>query len=377
MRANGSLLLPFATLCGIAVLANAAARAHFAESPTANLFGDEFVKTFDIRAGGLVMENNNPGKPPAKIEGWENLLLFQNGRQIRGRLISLGQDEIVWSRPDFSEPLHLRRAEAHRVYLTPDAPNGLASFTPNAAGYNAGYRIASRRGAPRGAVVPATIKLAGNDWLHGDVTSPDGQNFVLNFGTKKQSSITTPRSQVEWLYFDWNPALGGEFDGSVLSAEDWLASAPSASLSADGSLVLSMENEWLGRVLPQAPLFEVSLEISADSERDSHLWLQPFAPMPNSFGTGAVSVGFDPKQLSLERFTNTMERKTFPVPDLGGQARERPRSLPCFLRQQYPSDHRLSEWQKHRGLDAGKNSGQCHPAGASELFHANGPSRLP
>jgi hypothetical protein len=317
MRANGSLLLPFATLCGIAAFGSITARAQFVESPTANLFGDDFVKTFDIRAGGIVIENNNRGQKPAKTEGWENLLLFKDGSQLRGRLISAGKDEIVWNRPDFSEPLHLRRTDAHRVYLTPDAPNGLAFFTQNAIRFNIGNRNVGRRGA-RDAVVPATLKLTGNDWLRGDVTSPDGQNFVLRLANKG-SSITAPRSQVEWLLFDWNTAQGGGFDGSILNAEDWLASAPSASLSADGSLVISMENEWLGRLLPQPPLFEVSLEISADSERDSHLWLQPSAPMPNTFSPGAVNVGFDPKQLSLQRFTNTMEQKTFPVPKTGRQ----------------------------------------------------------
>jgi hypothetical protein len=186
MRANGSLLLPFATLCGIAAFGSITARAQFVESPTANLFGDDFVKTFDIRAGGIVIENNNRGQKPAKTEGWENLLLFKDGSQLRGRLISAGKDEIVWNRPDFSEPLHLQRTDAHRVYLTPDAPNGLAFFTQNAIRFNIGNRNVGRRGA-RDAVVPATLKLTGNDWLRGDVTSPDGQNFVLRLANKGSS----------------------------------------------------------------------------------------------------------------------------------------------------------------------------------------------
>jgi len=315
MRAQGSPLLRFAILCALGAISGAAALGQFLQPPDTNLFGNDFVKTIDIRAGGVVLENNPRGKKSAPIEGYENLLLFRDGRQLRGRLMSVGRDEIIWSRPDFNESLHFPRMDARRVFLTPDAPNGLG--IPNGNRFIPGGRRAGVAGA-RSTVVPATIKLSGNDWLRGGVTSPDGQTFVLSLENSR-STVTAPRSRVEWLLFDWNTARGGGFDGSVLDAEDWLASAPSATLSDDGNLVIAGENEWFGQFLPQPALFEISMEISADSERDLHLWLQPSAPMPNSFTTGAVDVGFGPKQLSLQRFTTAMEQKKFPVPDPDGQ----------------------------------------------------------
>jgi hypothetical protein len=316
MPAKGILLLRFAMFCGSGFIAGHAAHGQFLEPPDTNLFGSDFVKTFDIRAGGIVMQNDNRAKKPAKIEGYEGLLLFRDGRQLRGRMVSIGQDEIIWKRPDFSEPLHFQRTDVRRAFLSPGNGNGVGSIMPNAIRFVSGPR-SGRRGV-RSAIAPATIKLSGNDWLRGDVISPDGQSFVLRLDNKG-SSIAAPRSQVEWLYFDWNTAQGGGFDGNILNAEDWLASAPSASLANDGTLVISGENEWFGRILPQAPRFEISMEIPADSEQGTHLWLQPFAPTPNTFTVGAVDMAFGPKRLALQRFTNAMEQKNFPVSNAGMQ----------------------------------------------------------
>ena len=316
MRAKGSLLLRFAALCAVGAITGGAAHAQFLESPETNLFGSDFVKTFDVRAGGMVIENDRRGIKPAKLEGYEALLLFRDGRQLRGRLISVGKDEIIWKRPDLGEPLHLRPSDVHRVYLAPDSANGFGSFMPNAIRFVPGGRIAGRRGAGSGAA-QTTVKLKSNDWLRGSVTSPDGQSFALRLDNNG-SSITMPRSQVEWLSFDSNTMYGGGFDGSLADAEDWLASAPSATISDDGSLVISGPNEWFGRFLPQPALFEISMEIPADSENGSHLWLQPAAPMPNTFSVGAVDIGLDAKQLTLQRFANPMEKKTAPIAGAGG-----------------------------------------------------------
>jgi hypothetical protein len=315
MPAKGPLHLRFAMLCGIGALTIFATHGQFLEPPDTNLFGSEFVKTFDMRGGRMVRANDRTSKKNSQLEGYEHLLLFRDGRQLRGRILSAGKDEILWKRPDFSEPLHLPRTGVHRVYLTPDAPNGMASFAPNTVRFMPGASRAGRRNT-RSGIVPATIKLGGNDWLRGAVTSPDGQSLTLLLDGKGPS-MTMPRSQIEWLFFDWNLTRGGGFDGSIPSAEDWLASAPSASLADDGTLMIAGQNEWFGRLLPQPPLFEISMEITADSEQGTHLWLQPSGPMPNAFSTGAVDVGFDPKQLSLQRFTNVMENKTFPISESG------------------------------------------------------------
>jgi hypothetical protein len=47
MPAKGSLLLRFAVLCGIGASMSISAHGQFPESPDTNLFGSDFVKTFD------------------------------------------------------------------------------------------------------------------------------------------------------------------------------------------------------------------------------------------------------------------------------------------------------------------------------------------
>ena len=132
MRAKGFSVLRFAAIGMCVAIASIGAHGQFLQSPDTNFFGDEFVKTIDVRPA-LPQPIPGPALIPAldpipsrapKTEGYEHLLIFRDGRQLRGRLQSVGPDEIIWSHPDFSEPLRLRRADAQCVYLKPGNLNG-------------------------------------------------------------------------------------------------------------------------------------------------------------------------------------------------------------------------------------------------------------
>ena len=346
MRAKGFSILRLAAFGGCIAFASLGARGQFLQPPETNFFGDEFVKTVDVRAvppGNPAIPGLAPAPAPApipglepiprpapKTEGYEHLLIFRDGRQLRGRLQSVGHEEIIWSHPDFSEPLRLRRSDAQCVYLKPGNLNGeqeevVETLAPPELAPNPNAAASAPARADHGTApyrpVPATVMLGGDDWLRGFVTSPDGQTFTVRLLNDKGTSIATPRSHMDWLFFDWNEARGGGFDGSIQNAQDWLAAAPSAVLLDDGTLMISNSEEWFGRLLPQPPLFEVSMEIPAGAERESHLWLQPPPPTPDAPTFGAVDLEWSEKQLSLRRrslLTNEVAQQNFPISEASG-----------------------------------------------------------
>jgi hypothetical protein len=43
------------------------------------------------------------------------LLVFHDGRQLSGQIVSLSGDAIVWRRPDANEPMRFSRDEVRRL----------------------------------------------------------------------------------------------------------------------------------------------------------------------------------------------------------------------------------------------------------------------
>ena len=309
--------------CGVAValVSVAVARAQLAVPVDADLFGDAMVREVVDAAA----ENATP-PPEHPAPGLAHLLLFHDGTQLRGELLALTADELSWRRPDVSEPLRFARAEVRGVFLTP-LRSKPGSFVAGTTG--AGAPVTRDANLAR---IPATVKLPGGDWLHGDLSSRDGRAFSLKL--EGAGTVTFSREQMKWLYFDIAPAPAFAFAGSALSIYAWAPRSIAAKFSvADGTLsVTSADDAYIGRSLPDnAPQrFEVAIELPEfKAVSNTRLWLQPFGPRIDSKSTATVQFQFGRRELARLTFVNGTDRKSTPTPP-DGAAKTGPVSYRVF-----------------------------------------------
>lgn len=246
------------------------------------------------------------GKAKPTIESSSQKLIFQDGGQIGGELVEITKDEIVWRRPDASEPLRFPRGDVRRIATEPAMqestngfPGGFMIFNPPQENSKTPPKPAS-----------ATLKLPGGDWLFGDVASADGQSFdlMLEDGAK----VTVGRPQIEWVQFGITPAPALGFSGSALDMEGWLPATGTMELA--GHTLIARDTTWIGHVISPPKHFEVDFEVPADAEEGTRLWLQPFGPQPNCYGTGTTEIRFGKKEISAMLFIDKFERQNSPLP---------------------------------------------------------------
>jgi hypothetical protein len=294
-----------------AILLCDSARGQLTVPAGTNLFGDEFVcklpKTPNPLGDSAPDTRTAAPEPRPRSAGYGQVLLFQNHRQLRGELVSLDKGEIVWSRPDASEPLRFQRAAVRRILLN---PAGGATPSPIHAATDG-----SGNAAPP---IRATVQLPGADWLFGDLTSHDGQNFDLRIGA--QANFALRRAEIGWLYFDTVPAPTGGFAGSVLDLETWTGPAASGRLRVEDGALITESGRWLGKRLGRTtagpPRFAIDFTIPGELEENSVLWLQPGMPQGDLVLGGTVQLGFGPDMLShsiLDK--NVFDDGHAPLPD--------------------------------------------------------------
>ena len=337
--------------------------------PDADLFGDAIVRKLDIDGGAVRFDGGEDenGKPKARVTGFEQTLIFHDGRQLRGGLVEVTKGEVVWRRPDVNEALRFARREVRRVVLAPSVEAGdsgnrrfneanmelYAQVMLHQLSHGTGEMIAEavaqcvtidlgravripnivqvmvlkmnetmkemrmgNPGPPESAgpkiVAAATVKLPGGDWLFGETTSADGETFALKLADG--TPLTIPRGPVEWLHFDERPAPAFGFAGGALDLESWAVRTPGTRMEvADGTLTL--RDGWmLGRQIAPQKRFEVAFEVPAESEEGLRLWIQPFGPQPNSYGTGTVELAFGKKEITRNIYIRKFNRKATPLP---------------------------------------------------------------
>jgi hypothetical protein len=272
-----------------------------------DLFGDAIVKPIPLRNAGRVVAPAfkappTPADESRKVEGYGQLLLFQDGRQLRGTLVELTADEVIWKRPDADAHFHFPRKAVRRVELN---ESGDAESLINDPKFNRPFA-----GKP---AVPATVKLPGSDWLFGDLRSENGHDFSLTFANG--STVQFAKANVEWIYFGQQsvPAFG--FQGQALDLEGWIVSNPSEGIEIAGNSFKLPSNSWIGRNLSAPPRFQVEFLVPDSAANDPiRLWIQPYGPSPNSYSTGTIEFSFGPKELGYLIFTNLFERKSQPYP---------------------------------------------------------------
>ena len=355
--------------CLVLAAASLPLRAQLGLPAETNLFGDEIVRKIDIGGRFAGGEDEGGRKPRAKVPGFDHALIFHDGRQLRGELVELTKSEVVWRRPDASEPLRFARDGVLRMVLAPgvesdnsagrrmvmanmevyvcamvrDVAGGLGGIIGEAVAQsvtvdiaraarvpqivqtmtlqmaatmkemNMGGRVEAAEDAEKKAEsATATLKLPGGDWLFGGVTSADGETFALKLADGTVLAI--PRGPVEWLRFGAQPAPAFGFAGGALDLESWpVRTAGTRMEVADGTLTL--RGGWLlGRALTPPKRFEVAFEVPEESEAGLRLWIQPFGPQPNSYGTGTVELVFGKKEISHCIYIRKFERKKTPLP---------------------------------------------------------------
>ncbi len=292
----------------------AAAHAQLAVPADVNLFGDEIVKKVEVQNNGFVFRRVITvvgEKKPARVAGLTHLLLFQDGRQLRGELHALTKDEVLWKRPDAGKLLRIGRGEVRRIFLTPPDSEQSGPFFPTI-----NNRIATpQSGAVNSRPTPATVKLPGCDWLHGDVISADGRTF--EFTLKSGGKLNIPREQIEWLYFDDKPAPAVSFPASPLAMDEWLSRTGKAKIEiADGTLVVQDPPLLARKLAAQLPArFEIAIEVPEDAEEGTRLVLQPNDARTNYYTRGTVDLRFGSTELARCIYSHGSERKKTPVPD--------------------------------------------------------------
>lgn len=266
-----------------------------------NFFGEDLAKKVTNEGRGRFFNPTEQAKKE-KADGFQHTLVFQNGRQFRGELVEVTKDEIVWKRPDARAALRFPRGEIRRVTLTEEAaPTNSFSIV--------NQRRTGTKEDPKAASRPATIKLPGGDWLFGNALSADGQTFGLDLGAN--ANLTVGRECIEWLHFGQNPAPAFGFAGNALSMDGWLPS--SADMTTEGGVLKVESAPWIGRSISPPERFEVAFEVPAESEETLRLWLQPFGPQVNCYGTGTVELRFGRKELSRLIYFDKFERKSTPL----------------------------------------------------------------
>ncbi len=364
---HSSLVIHHGLRLCCALLLIAPLRAQLGLPPEADLFGDEIVRRVDPDGGNLRDEEEDKKEKP-KTAGFEHALVFQDGRQLRGKLVELTKNEVVWQRPDALELLRFPRDEVRRVTLVAGTESnqsrgrnvapavveryvrmmvlqvfhglgemigeavaqvvtsdlGRAVRIPNIVQLTSRRMVetikqvegaesgASEAPEPKPDVATATLKLPGGDWLFGEVTSADGETFALKLADG--TALAIPRAPLEWLHFGTRPAPAFGFAGSGLDLESWPVRTPGTRMEIAGGTLTLRDGGLLGRTLSPPKRFEVAFEVPEDSEDGLRLWIQPIGPQTNCYTTGTIQLLFGKKELSSCIYIQKFEHKKSPVP---------------------------------------------------------------
>jgi len=282
-------------------------RAELPVRPDADLFGDGMVQSVKLDQppnGGMIIDGRQDSPTVGRSGEYRHVILFQDGRQLRGKVVAITESEVILSHPAATTPLHLLRSEVRKILLNGD---------PGADAAKAAAAVSALdENAFNGMPVRGTVKLAGADWLYGDISSRDGHSFEVRVGPR--TVLTIPRTQIEWLQFDHQPAPAFGFFGNALDLDGWSGPRHSAPWAVADDGVLDVDSgKWVSRGLSTPARFEVDLELPLDSEKGTRLWLQPFA-LTNSYTTGTVQFEFSRSALNRMLFRNGFEERRSLLP---------------------------------------------------------------
>ncbi|HEY2342732.1 MAG TPA: hypothetical protein VGH90_06870, partial [Chthoniobacteraceae bacterium] len=263
-----------------------------------NLFGDEIAHDLRRIAAGQAATNEN-----SRAAGSEQVLVFQNRRQLRGRIVALDKEGVIWSRPDASEPLRFPLATLRRIVLGP-RPKAFER-----------QDIADNAPPPP---IRATVQLPGADWLFGDLVSNGAESFNLKIS--EQTTFAIPRTQIESIYFDRWPAPQTVLAGDLGVLAGWSGPALNGSGKVDpGGFVV--ERGPLGCAVREPSKFEIEFTVPNGGERGLRVSLQPTEIEVGAFTSGTVELTFDQDAISSRIFAGGFHERKEALSEAGKDGR--------------------------------------------------------
>lgn len=263
-----------------------------------NLFGDDMVVRVHPEDQAARLRMFFPDSVPSGDPAYGQVLLFQDGRQFRGRLVSMRDGEIFWKRPDAPEVLRFSQRGVRSIVLS--------SQTGDKDAVGPAYRDDS-------AWMPVfpTVKLGGADWLFGDSIQTDGPNVRLYL--EAGVAILIPRNQIEWIAYGSRPAPAYGYYGNPIDLTGWNGLSESAAPLVDADGTMTMSDGWLSRAIATPARFQISFQAPATSS-GQELWLQPFQNGPNSFSKGTAKISFEAANIGHVLYVNKYDEKKTPIP---------------------------------------------------------------
>jgi hypothetical protein len=245
----------------------------------------DFVNGQIVLTGAAQKSGGQAAQPDA---AGDQILELIDGSQLHGTLVSLGKSEMVWKRNDTTEPLLFNPAEVRRLILA--APLG-----------------------PKQAKSNATLKLAADAWLTGDLTAFAGGKFHLNLAGA--GGIEIDRKQVEWLYLS-GVAPPDSYEGPT--GPMGLAGWDTGGFGTDGpwdyadGALLARANGPIARrfeFLPDKVDIEFTASDGGKSIRGLTLWIQPGEPS-RGYSKGSLYLRFQATNFSAN-FHDGQNMKNF------------------------------------------------------------------
>ncbi len=235
--------------------------------------------------------NGEPKSPT--VPGMEQLIIFQDGRQMRGKLVEIAGNEVVWSRPDISQPLRFGRKDVRRISLRGLTPMDDSSIQI--------FATPSKTDTEPEPTSDGTVQFGGTDWLHGEISSTDGQSFGIQL--PKSAKFSVPRDKIGWINFGKTPVVGFGLDMS--NVESWSISGEGVEDAKDGRLLFK-KNYYVAKTMTPPKRFEVSFELPVGKADEivAYLWFQPYQPRPNSYSNGTQAFGFGQKEIRRKFIDN-------------------------------------------------------------------------
>ena len=261
----------------ISLLAFTAAQA-LAQSPVPpgiNLFDDSLVKKVEQHAqpSGADALAQSP-----RAKGAEQVLIFQDERQLSGELSSLAGHKILWRRPDFSEPYEVSTSEISRIALDPSV-----AFEDN-----------PQNRQKDNAQLSGFVEWGGGNWFKGAVTSNDGK--VLNLEAM-DVSLKIPWAQMEWLFFGTHPVPDFRLSAKSLFFDGWSGFDYAQAGLANGIISLP-KGQYVQRSIPRSNRVDLSFEMPAGTDEGVRVLLFPNEWRPEVFGPGMEKIVLGNKKVT-------------------------------------------------------------------------------
>ncbi len=228
----------------------------------------------------LTGDAKKPEKPAPPDPAGDSVLELTDGSQLHGKLTGFGKSELVWQRADTSVPLTFTPQDVKRIT------------------FGGGEAVAAQK-------ANATVKLAGGDWLTGDLTGLQDGKFRL--AIEGAGNFEIDRSKVEWLHLSKSvPPDAYEGPTGPMGLAGWDTGGPAGASAwdyADGALIARAAMPLTRRfeALSDRTDIEFSASDGGSAIRGLTLWLHP-GLQSQGYSKGSIYLRFQANNISANAY---------------------------------------------------------------------------